>query len=209
MKVSRTAWVALASLTAAVLVWRVSGGLATAAPAAPAPAAAPTSVAAVDVKELLENYQRAKDLKETLNKRQKQLQDEATKRKQAFESINDDLKGLKEGSPEFEKRVNEQRRMAIEADSWIKFESQLLEADSHRLFRALYEDIRKMTALVAQEQGYKIVLFAEHTMGRSNTTSDLAAMIENRKVLYADPSVDLTEVVLRKLNEANRAAPRP
>jgi Skp family chaperone for outer membrane proteins len=204
MKASRIAWITLAVVGCGVLVWRESLGQ------GPAPAPAPGAqgpVAVLDVEEVLLNYQRANDLRSGLERRRVALEGEDRKRKEEIDRLEAGLAGLTPDSAEYIKQVNAMRRLAIDRDGYLKFEMSLLQAEHHRLLEALYQDVAKMAGIVAQELHYKVVLYTDHKMPKTNNSTELTAVLKDRKVLWADPSVDITEIVLKRLNDSQRSAP--
>jgi len=66
-----------------------------------------------------------------------------------------------------------------------------------------------MAAIVAAEKGFRVALFMDHRLPKTNNSNELTAVLTNRKVVWADPSVDITEAVLKRLNDVQRAATRP
>jgi Skp family chaperone for outer membrane proteins len=94
----------------------------------------------------------------------------------------------------------------IDRDGSLKFEMSLLQSEHHRLLSALYEDVAKMAGLVAKDMGYKVVLYTDHKMPKTNNSTELTAVLKDRKVIYGDPSVDITEIVLKRLNDSQRPA---
>ena len=89
--------------------------------AAPARSAGPEVVAkgpvvVVDVEEVVENYNRAKDVRKELETRRAQVDAEMQKRKDAITAIETMLKSgqLTEGSAEYNKQVNEQAVHGLE-----------------------------------------------------------------------------------------------
>jgi Skp family chaperone for outer membrane proteins len=207
MKASRVVLLA-AVLAAAALLWTDLRGQATAPPPRAAATSAPATcpVAVLDVEEVITNYQRAIDLRKGLENRRNALLLEDQKRKDAIAQIEATLRSLAEGSAEYVKQVNEMRRLAIDRDAFLRFETSLLESEHHRLLRALYEDVAKMAAIVAQQAGYKVVLYVDRKLPKTNNSNELTAVLKDRKVVWADPSVDITETVLKRLNDALRTA---
>jgi Skp family chaperone for outer membrane proteins len=200
MKVTKVSWLVVAALAVGVLLWRDSLGQAP----APAPVVPQGSLAVMDVEEVLLNYQHANDLRNDLEKRRQALDLEDRKRKEAIDRDEAQLPGLTEGSPEYVNKVNEMRRLAIDRDGFIKFEMQLLQAEHHRRLEALYDEVVKMATAVAKENGYKVVLYADHKMPKTRDSTELTAVLKDRKVVCNDPSVDITELVLKRLNDASR-----
>jgi len=175
---------------------------------APDPAPAATKVAVCDVVEIFNNYQRAKDLTAKLNERRTAIQTENNERGKKIDDMEDELKALKPGSKEYEGRFNERQRLIIERDAWLKFQETLAIREHHRLTEEMYNEIQDVIAALAKDRGFHIVLFRDPKNLVSQSTAELLQQINLRKVLYSDNSVDLTEDVLRRLNETYRAAPK-
>ena len=76
--------------------------------------------------------------------------------------------------------------------------------EHHRLTKEMYEEINKVIAAVARDRGVQVVFYAERESLQTRDTPELLQLIERRKVLYADPSVDMTEEVLTRANEGYR-----
>ena len=202
MKASRVVLM-VAALATAALFWTDLRGQAT-APAGPVPPQG--SVAVLDVEEVITNYQRAIDLRKGLENRRNALLLEDQKRKDAMAQIEATLRALTEGSVEYLNQVNEMQRLAIDREVFLRVQTSLLESDHHRLLRALYEDVAKMAAIVAKEQGYRVALYVDRKLPKTNNSNELTAVLKDRKVVWADPSVDITETVLKRLNDALRTA---
>lgn len=176
--------------------------------AQPAPKKAAGPVAVCDITDLLENYQKAKDLYNSLNDRRLKLDNEEKDRIAKTDAIQAELKDLKSGSPEYEKRFSELQRQVFDREVWKKFESALLLREHHRYSRMLYDDIRNTIATVAREQGIQVVLFAEHRLRETRDFGEFSQVMESRKVLYAEPGCDITEMVLKRINDDYKVAPK-
>lgn len=173
--------------------------------AQPGAAAPSTRVAVCDVVDIFNNYQRAKDLTATLNERRQGIKLENEKRGKEIDAIKMELEGLRKGSKEYEKRFNEMQRRTIDRQAWLQYEEALAVREHHRLTQEMYEQIRKMIATIATSRGFQIVLFRDPEDLTSQNTSELLRLINMRKVLYSDSSVDITEETLRSLNAAYKA----
>ncbi len=172
----------------------------------PSTAGGPTKVAVCDVVKVFKNYNRAKDLTAALNGKRETVTAEAEKRLQAINTIGMELEELVRGSKEYERRFNEARRLTIERTVWLKFEEDLMMRDHHRLTKEMYQETIKMVGLIAQERGVQIVLSRMSEDLQSENTPQLLQQIERRKALYATDDVDMTDTVLKRLNEAYRAS---
>lgn len=172
----------------------------------PAATEAPVStrLAVVDVVKLFANYQRAKDLDMKMADHRRALKVEDEKRTKQIDSIDQELKELNPSSAEYEKRAGEMTRLGIERDTWMKYEESREMQERYRLTEDMYKDITKAVAEVAAKQGFHVVLNSDDTA--AETKPDIFRKIERKKVVYADPSLDITDAVLSRLNEAYKAA---
>ncbi|MHC4294541.1 MAG: OmpH/Skp family outer membrane protein [Planctomycetota bacterium] len=164
----------------------------------------PTRVGVCDVVQVLQNYDRAKDLTAKLNEKRETLEAENKTRVKVLEATELELEALLAGSEEYERRFSELQRQVIEHKTWAQFEEGQMRRKHHRLTKEMYEDILKMVSEVAQQNGYHIVLYHINQELQSEDTTQLLQQIERQKVLYADNSVNLTDTVLLRLNETYR-----
>jgi len=166
------------------------------------PAAAPTRVGVCDVMELLDNYDRAKDLMNGLEKEKDAIEAEGKKRKDKIDQMNQQLDGLIPNSPEYGKLLDEMEEMAFELKAWMECGKSRTLRKHLRLTQDLYQEIRQAVGAVAKSRGVDVVLFFERKERPTNSTPELARQIETRQVVWHDPRLDLTEAVLTHLNKA-------
>ena len=69
----------------------------------------------------------------------------------------------------------------------------------------MYDEAVAMIAAVAKEQGYQVVLSAENKLPPTDDAATLLRMIQQRKVIFNDGSVDISSTVLERLNAAYKA----
>jgi len=170
-------------------------------------ATARCQVAVCNVVQILNNYQKAQDLKAKLNDQLKETDAESEKRGQAIEEIRKELRGLKVGSKEYEDRFCEIQRLTINRAAWLEYKNSATERYYCRLTKEMYAEVRKTIAAVAKRRGLGVVLYIQRDPLAANKMRELLGEISRRKILYSDPSVDITDEVLSALNEAHRAKP--
>ena len=148
-----------------------------------------------------EKYERVKEIDADLQK----LADEYAKKIQDIEKKMVQLKEQIEGLPAESKlradKILQMRR--LEAD--LKFEkeygkAQYLDFYSDRKIE-IYNEIRRVVALIAQEQKFDLILRVESpTLSDQQDPENVTQRINNRVVLYSHESVDITGIVLERLN---------
>jgi Skp family chaperone for outer membrane proteins len=169
---------------------------------APAPA---TRVAVCDVEDIYANYTRARDLVAKLNQDRDAVRAENEERGRAIDALQMELEGLKEDSQECQDRLNEIQRLTIDRQSWLQYKEAVILREHARLTSQMYEQINQAVETAAKEGGIQIVLFKQRPNLQARDTRELLEQIRSRKVLYSDPGVDITQLVLTRLNDAYRA----
>lgn len=197
--VSKKAWLVAAALAIGGAAMKDSW--AQSRPAAEAPAV--TRVAVMDVVKVFANYQRAKDQELKLQERRRAVKAEDEKRAKLIESMEQELKDLNPTSPEFQKRMDELTKASVERESWLKFEDARELQERYRLSDEMYKDIGKAAGDVAKANNFQVVLNSDES--NAEPKPDIFRKIERKKVLYADPSLDITDLVLMRLNEAYKS----
>lgn len=170
------------------------------------PATAPATVVAVcDIAQVFDNYVRGKELSAEFRGKQDALRAEDDKKLKAINDIKAELDGLMEGSKEYEQRLNDIQRLALERTAWRKFQTAKVDRDRLRLTREMYREIIDTVAKVAAARGIQIVLYNKRQDEKAGSMTELLQQVELKKVLYASGSVDITDEVLAEVNKSYNA----
>ncbi|MCK6455970.1 MAG: OmpH family outer membrane protein [Phycisphaerae bacterium] len=200
---------------AAVVLWTTIGFLAArgyAQPTTTAPAAVPPpgslgTVAVLDVVRIFEECDQIKDLNALLKEAQESYAKEAENRKKVLAQKEVELAAFSPDSPDYLPRRREFTRLNIEANVWAQTTTQELRREHFNWTRIVYEECLRAVEEVAKERGYSLVLqkkeFAPEASPDSNV-DNLRQMIHDRGVVYADPALDITDAVIRKMNARYR-----
>jgi len=163
------------------------------------------SVVVCDVVSVFNDYDRAKDLSEDFRQRSEAISHERDKRAARIKAMQEELGGLEPGSDDYEPLLQNVQREAIEAEAWQQYKMTLAARDHHRLTTEMYEEILTMVQAIAEQQGYSLVLFREGRSTQTESLQQLLGQVENRKVLYSSPRIDVTQMVLARLNQQYHA----
>jgi len=197
MKKSHIALLVAACLLGGTLMLRNSFGQSQ--PASPPPAA--TKIAVCDVQEVFANYERAKDLLSKLNDERQAAAAESDKRGKAMEALQTEMSALKPGSPEYDSRLAQLERMAIDRKVEIQYQESALQRKHRAMTLEMYNEVMAMISTVAGAEGIHLVFQRDKELLDTGETADVLAQIRNRKVLHCDGSLDITQTVLARLNE--------
>jgi Skp family chaperone for outer membrane proteins len=162
--------------------------------------AAKTAVGVVNVAELIAKCQKNQDFQATVQKRQVQLQAEQKKKQDEVNVLRQNL-DLAATAAERQKVERQITKALYEFQAWQQIEQQNLLREQRLFLIELYGEIDRAVATVAEKNGYDLVLFDTPSPDFDNLNPEqLVQVIGNRRVVYRNENVNLTPVVLEKLN---------
>jgi len=148
-----------------------------------------------------DKYERVKEIDVDLQK----LADDYAKRIQEIEKKMVQLKEQIEGLPAESKLRAEKILQMRRLETDLKFEkeygkAQYLDFYSDKKIE-IYNEIRRVVTLIAQEQKFDLVLRVESpTLNDQQDPENVTQRINNRVVLYSTENMDITSLVLERLN---------
>ncbi len=204
MKSSRTLLIVVVLLLAVVAIFSRSS-----AQNAPVVAAAkPTCVSVCDVAAVFNKYQRAKDLNEEFTQKRKTIAAEDKIRIDEIKQLEEMVKGLEPGSKIHEQKSTQLQELALKQSVWRKIKEQTAMRWHRRLTEEMYREILIAIETVAKKRGCDLVMHREDIPIPSQTTTELLNKIAQRKCLYHNPAIDLTDDVLNWVNSQYAKRPK-
>jgi|GEM_PF-3548104 len=153
-----------------------------------------------DIKKIIDEYKRTQTLEEKIDREREKKSDEIQKKKTKLDEIKDELKMLAKGSLVFFKKTKEGRRLEME----INLMEDELKIDLQRRLlwatKQIYEDISMKIEDFAREKGYMVIFKVEKGEIESESKAELILKINSRSVLYYDPSLDVSQEIIDRLN---------
>jgi outer membrane protein len=204
---SRAIWalgLGLFGVTGLVASSTAQTGVGQAAPKAAAPTGThptPAIIASVDLDAVFKGYAKVKDSSEL-------LKTDALNKQNDLMKISLEMKKLTEKMQQFQQGSSDQKKLESE---YTKLKAQL-EAEREQAqhdfaqreaeaLAGLYKEVQTMVSRVAAKYGYTYVIKSSNEpISGTDPNSVMAAMA--RSVIYADPSSDITKIVLFNLNKA-------
>lgn len=183
----------------AVAVWTVSAALNQAAPASGPEA---TRVAVVNLVSVFNQFGQTKVLNRKLDEHRAKLVDEANRLTAEIETARQERDAFNVNTAEWHKKNEIYTRKRFEFGVWDALEKEKMVAGHKNWIQKTYEAIVGEIEQVAKKNGYHVVLTQEDLDVETDDTKILLRQIFNRKVVYADASVDISAEVLRNLNAA-------
>ncbi len=163
---------------------------------------AAVNIAVVNVPEISERYNGRVKLEEHFEAKRKQLTEKkdelADKIKRTQQSLQEELKP---GTPDFRSRRRELAMLEAEFQYFLDTEGKQIERELAASLRQIFDEINVVIAEVAAQRGIGLVLAAD-TMpgGNPENPTQVRQQIVLQKVLYWNPSIDLTDEVVARLN---------
>jgi len=148
-----------------------------------------------------DKFERVKEIDAELQK----LADDYAKRIQEIEKKMVQLKEQVDGLPPESKLRADKILQLRRLETDLKFEkeygkAQYLDFYSDKKIE-IYNEIRRVVGLIAQEQKYDLILRIEApTLNDQQDPENVTQRINNRVVLYSHESVDITNLVVERLN---------
>lgn len=176
-------------------------------PPAP-PSGGGARVACIDVVRVFNEYQRQKDLSEEMKQVQQKLELENQQRRQRIDSLQATLDAMNQNDPAYVQKLREMMEMQIDYKNWFEVRQASLNREIAFWSAKMYREIAKATEDIAQQQGYDIVLYKDEFQTAATDPNEVREQIRVRKLIYANPRVDLSQVVQEKLNADYRATPQ-
>ncbi len=164
-----------------------------------------SKVAVCRLVEAFKNYHKARDMSEKINRELDSIRQKGQAANEEFGKIADELKGLKPGSAAYESRATKAQRMRLQLDADIKLQKFVIGRKHREGTMKMYAEIRHSVAKIAKQRGFDIVLLGDEGQLAAENESQMLNELRSRKVLYANPAVDITTDVLRDLNRAYKA----
>lgn len=176
---------------------------------APAASTAPLARLAVcDVITVFNSYEKAKALSATFDAKGSQIAAEDDQRQKSIQQLRERLESLVAGSKEYEARLKELQKLSIERAVWRKLQDEQILRERRLLTEQMYREILAGVAEEAKGRGFDVVIHRESVDIASQSTGELLNKIALRKCLYAKDELDLTQAVLKRVNQKYREANR-
>jgi len=166
-----------------------------------ATASGQTGVAVVNVEEVFANYKRPAVLEQQIRAKQQAVVEEAGSRRDQIERKRQALQAFKPGTADYEEKHRALRREEIDFQVWSTLEEEAIKKEHKEMFRAIYNDVKRGVAKVAKQRGYNIVLTYDTLTEEAPDSVALRQQILLQKVIYWEPQIDITQEVLKVIND--------
>lgn len=165
-------------------------------------------VAVVDLVRIFNECAQIQDLNQMMKDQTDEFAKEASQRRKVIEDKQTELSAFRPGSDDFSLRRKDLVRLNIDANVWLKVTEQTMDQDKFDWTRIIYENVLKIVRQISSERGFDVVL------NRSDfkpdeiepTVQNLRRLIQDRTVVHNVPEIDITDLVIRRIDADYKAA---
>jgi len=162
---------------------------------------ASSATAVVDLKRTYDSLKEKVNIEADFNTRQEAFKTENTKREAKLTQLQDALKDLKAGSAEFTNVQEQLEKEVGDYKVWVTIEAGKINRDRAAWIKMIYGKMLDAINEAANDKGYDLVLFKAPTLDFTEVSAEqVPATIQSRKVLWSIDELDLTDLVIQKMN---------
>ena len=161
----------------------------------------PHKIGLIDMAHIFKEYDKFKDLREELKAEISQSDARARQMAQQLKALQSELKMRKPGSPQYIELDRQLVKRATEFEAFRKVAQRDFLRKESQIYKRIYLEVSDTAKLYANWN--KFTLIMRFTRESLETTADPRKVIEgmNRQVVFFRPADDITEPVLKYLNE--------
>ncbi len=163
--------------------------------------APPVSVGTVNVETVFGNLDERNAIEADIQSRVSELQQWEQEQRKEISAMRSNLEIMQPDSPNYQRQREELEKKLINLRVELEVRQRQIEQHKALQMEQLYRKIIDGTEQVARQAGYEVVLMKDETPNFTGANQQqMAALIQVRKLLYADADLDLTDRVTQQLN---------
>jgi Skp family chaperone for outer membrane proteins len=175
----------------------------------------PTSVATVNLVRVLEGLdQRAMAEADFVAMAETILAEDEAKQG-TLEAMRTSLQELPESDVEGRRALRDRLELGLlEFQGWRQFKSEQVDIEKSLLLRDIYQSIRRAISELCEAEGYDLVIVDDSSeqllinpQVQATREAQIKQQLSSRRLIYVNPSVDITNDVVARMNNAFNAGP--
>lgn len=185
----------------AVLAWQAGANNAS-------PSGKPPIVARVDMQKMLTELDELKDRQKEFTAFRDKLRADVQAIDKKVADAQEALKVLPEGGPEADAKREELERLTALLRLEGEYASTQVDRKRGSIYAAIFRKVTEAAPKLAKQSGYDLVLTDDSVaeIPAKGTEQQITAVIVNRRVLYASNTLDVTDELLRFMNNEYKLA---
>jgi Skp family chaperone for outer membrane proteins len=164
-----------------------------------------TRIAVLDIVKVFNEYEQTKELNSKFEEARQVVQIELQKKQENIQNLGKQLQAYDSSHPDYKTIRDQVLRAQVDGQVYAEVKKQDLQEKHKEWLEKTYHNIADHVTKLATSQGIDIVITYEELDASEATDSNaLRQQIVRRKVIYANPMLDLTDTVLQALNSEFR-----
>jgi outer membrane protein len=155
----------------------------------------------VDLTRVLDQYERRPELEGQLRDLQTTLSEQDNAQVQTIRKIEQEMQQLALGSPERMALDEKYKQAVAEAEQFRRKGHDRMNQEYVKLLQALFRDASEVINGIAREKDLDFVFKDQSADEQPLTRPEVILQLSQRVVLYAKPEYDLTDEVVKRLND--------
>ncbi len=169
----------------------------------------PAVVATVDLERLFENLNERAAEDARLQAMATTIEQEAERRRNKIRALDEEFKVHPAESEKAQQIADELAMESIQYQAWIEFQRQSLEREKGLVMMKIYRSIKRSVQEMSESNGYDVVLLNDSLKElQRGPEQGVVQQISARRMLYTNPSLDITDSLLARMNNAFTTNPR-
>jgi Skp family chaperone for outer membrane proteins len=179
----------------------------------------PAVIATVRLPAVLEKLDQRGEALANMTAMGQQVRAEETKRKEEITKLQEQLEAMRKEfvdkpiPPEAMTLQEQLAQKTLRFQAWSRFTVDRVDIEKALQYQDIYRSIKTAAAAMATANGYDIVL-VDDSQGEITTTADtrvsreaqVIQQIVGRRMLHANPALDITDELITRMNNAHKAA---
>ena len=171
----------------------------------------PTVVVTVNRKAVLDGLNERAEAEAQLRAKTEDINAEDVRWKEELNDLGTQIKAMEQG-PERDKLLTGFQRKNLDYQGFRRYAETKIDIERSLLYESLYNSISTAITLMAESEGYDIVIvddskapFTENPDARVSREGHILQQIAVRRIMYANPMIDITQDLIVRMNNANNA----
>jgi Skp family chaperone for outer membrane proteins len=177
-------------------------------PSAPASASGSHAIGTVDLVRIFNDCVQITDLNDIMKQQADEIREEGKQRSTVVDNKQIALSAFQVGTADYEARRKELMQIKAEFNVWVQLAEQNMEQQKFDWTRVIYEKALVAAAEIGKSRGYSAVLqrYDFKPLEGERTVQALRRQIQDRAVVWSVPEIDITDEVVRRLDDDYRKA---
>jgi len=167
--------------------------------------AAEQKIGVVRFSKLITGYDRMLEEQSANTKKRDDLLKEQNAKRDEINRLAAKLQQHTPDSEAYKSTQDEIRTKTAELETWTKLQGQELVQEESRIIREIYEDVEAAAGKFAKRYGYTLIFKEDDLDLARSRMAELKIKVALKKILYFDPSVDITDDLLKALNKTYKS----